>query len=676
MDRTGRAKVVLVSAAIGATALTAWAQSGAPAPSGADAAGAATVAIDKPMPPPAWAFAERALLRLDAEGAQQYAATHFDERGYSKAPIEWGVGSGPDDIVEALRSWPLAYALGAPDSILEDWHRLWEGHLQQYDAAKIPEVEAARDGVYYHEFMSQFDWEHNGEGLAGFYFYGLDRPDDAAHVDRARRFAGLYMNEDPEAPNYDPQHKIIKSLFNGSRGPKLTPATVDEWDGPLPAGVSPTAARRTRFVNSSNIRGDHPLNLSVVMMVANTYLLTHEQKYRDWVLEYVNAWRDRIAKNGGNIPSNIGLDGTIGGEWGGKWYGGVFGWNSPDGGVRNYVFRGPPEAFTSAFLLTADPSYLAVMRRQLDNLYAAKKIDPKNGRIQLPRYYGDKGWYGYDDAFGAGPSGGLGNLANVIVDLAMWSQDPHDLARVPKTGWLGWPPPPPPNGDTATYPENWFGYLQSGNPDYPLKALQEELDVVRRAALRGTRGRGRGARGGGAQGARPVAGRGAPGVARGGRGRGRGRGGAPGGGTGTVESPVATTALVNLTMGASDPGGSTHGAQPINAQLRYFDPEHRRAGLPEDVGALIERIRPDGVTVTLVNLNPVAARTVLVQTGAYAEHAAVSVTLDGHTIPVNASSFTVRLAPGAGGQLVVAMKRDVNQPTLALPWNRSSSGTH
>ena len=30
--------------------------------------------------------------------------------------------------------------------------------------------------------------------------------------------------------------------------------------------------------------------------------------------------------NGGIIPTNIGLDGTIGGACGGKWYGGVYGW--------------------------------------------------------------------------------------------------------------------------------------------------------------------------------------------------------------------------------------------------------------------------------------------------------------------------------------------------------------
>ena len=39
------------------------------------------------------------------------------------------------------------------------------------------------------------------------------------------------MNEDPGAPNYDPEHKIIRSLFNGSRGPLLRKATALDWAG-------------------------------------------------------------------------------------------------------------------------------------------------------------------------------------------------------------------------------------------------------------------------------------------------------------------------------------------------------------------------------------------------------------------------------------------------------------
>jgi hypothetical protein len=64
-----------------------------------------------------------------------------------------------------------------------------------------------------------FDWLHNSEGLTVFNLQGLSDPNNRAFRQRARRYAGFYLNEDPAAPNYDPQHKIIRSLFNGSRGP-------------------------------------------------------------------------------------------------------------------------------------------------------------------------------------------------------------------------------------------------------------------------------------------------------------------------------------------------------------------------------------------------------------------------------------------------------------------------
>src|SRR5687767_2453147 len=256
------------------------------------------VQIDQPKPPPHWALAERALLKAYTEAAAEFAAKYVDERGFFRCIERWGGNDGPDDVMETFTPWTLLYALGAPDSILEQYRRIWEGHLVQFTQARAPSTEMAKNGMYYKEFPTAFDWEHTGEGLAAFHFYALAAPKDPLYINRMRRFAGFYMNEDREAPNYDPKHKIIRSLHNGSRGPKLTPASVFDWGG---EAVSGDPGRHDRYRAAGNIRGDHPLNLASCSLGFNAYALTGERKYRDWLLEYAGAWRDRVLANGGNI---------------------------------------------------------------------------------------------------------------------------------------------------------------------------------------------------------------------------------------------------------------------------------------------------------------------------------------------------------------------------------------
>ena len=105
--------------------------------------------------------------------------------------------------------------------------------------------------------------------------------------------------------------------------------------------------------------------------------------------------------------------------------------------------------------------------------------------------------------------------------------------------------------------------------------------------------------------------------------------------------------------------------------MRYFDPLRQRAGVPEDVAALIHTMQDDTLSLTLVNVNQSQSRTVVVQTGGYAEHQCLSVTLGNKRTPVNAPWFRVRLLPGAGARLVLKTRRYANQPTLVFPWDRS-----
>jgi hypothetical protein len=121
-----------------------------------------------------------------------------------------------------------------------------------------------------------------------------------------------------------------------------------------------------------------------------------------------------------------------------------------------------------------------------------------------------------------------------------------------------------------------------------------------------------------------------------------------------------------LTLGGLPPGRD---GGRLNARLRYFDPARKRAGLPEDVAALVSEMTDTVTAVTLVNLNP-APRTVVVQGGAYGEHRIESVATNGANgkrIPVNGTAFTVTLAPGAGDKLTLTMKRYAETPTAAFP---------
>jgi hypothetical protein len=446
----------------------------------------------------------------------------------------------------------------------------------------------------------------------------LGRPGHQANLARARRFAGFYLNEDPDARNYDPKRKIIRSLFNGSKGPVTRPVTPVDWDG------DENPKRAARFSTSSNIRGDHPLNLLATTLSTQAYLLTHEPKYRRWVLEYVGAWRDRAAANGGNFPSNIGLDGMIGSEWNGKWYGGIFGWNSPDDGRRNYVLRGVPAAFGQAAMLSRNMGYIEPVRRQVDNIFAAARLE--NNELLIPHYYGaiprtgsgqaggNVGWYGYrqGEYF---PTGALGNLPETTVELYLWSLNPADVKRIL---------PSPPDRRPV---QGWIEFLLGRRPNYPLEAMQQERQDAARSVERMRKTTG-----------------------------------------GYGPSPVAFESLANLTLGAANLYGS---GDVLRSQVRYFDPERRRAGLAQDVAALVEKIEPDSVTLTLINTSTTTPRRVIVQMGAYGEHQAVSVRLGDRIIPVDAPHFEIRLAAGAGEQLVIAVQRLVNDPTLRFPWDRS-----
>ena len=579
-----------------------------------------TLSMETPTPPPAWALLERELIRAQTLACQEFFDRYFDERGYLLCVPRWGGDDGPDDAAENLLNWTVLHALGAPDTILALYRKGWEGHLRQYTEAKTVDVPFARDGMYYKEFSVLFDWFHHGEGFSVFFLQGLSEPDDLLFRGRSRRYAGFYMNEDPQADNYDPKHRIIRSLFNGSRGPLLRKATALDWAGdPIEIedrfrlGHSERSYQEMldHFKDYTDVVGDHPINLGATTLAFNAYALTGEAKYRDWLLGYVDAWAERTRANQGIIPSNIGLDGKIGGACGGKWYGGCYGWAFtvvvPQTGElahRPAVYSRAHYGFANALLLTGDQRYMDVWRGVLDQVNAnAKKID---GQTMYPRMFGDDGWYDYrPQPFNAG-----------AAELYYWSMDPADRKRLEGDGW--------------------FDFLDGKKPDYPVQALQADMEILRRRVA-GMR----------ADDTTPDT-----------------RLSDDMNGT----NPAVTETLTRLMLGGLPTGRLGF---PLHCRVRYFDPARRRAGIPEDVAALVERLTGDETTLTLVNVSPTQAREVIVQAGAYAEHQILSATADGQTLPVDHDRFAVRLAPGAGGRIVIKMKRYANPPTMAFPWDRA-----
>jgi hypothetical protein len=587
---------------------------------GQQAAGAGPVVrLSSRMAAPRWAQLERRLLDENVPAAREFFEKYFDGRGYLQCVVRWGANDGADDAFEHFNHWPELHALGASDDILQMYMKGHEGLIRQYSEARTVDVPMGRDGMYVREFAANQDWQHHGEGLQLFNRMALSSPDERAYLARVKRFSAMYMGEDSDAPNYDPKRRIIRSLLNGSKGPMLRQATSLDWVGdPFDAstftalhGESTYAQFLAHYQEYTDVVGDHFLNLVATTLPSNAYFATGDEKYRRWVVEYVDAWLGRMKQNGGIIPSFVDLDGVVGGK-DGKWWMNAYGWGfSPVNPVtnqredRNRVARALV-GFNNALWLTGDLKYVDAWRRQIAAVNSHART--VGGRTEYPTMHGAGGWYGW-----------RATPWNVgAFEVWYWSQKAEDLARAPRSAWLD--------------------FLQGRNPSFPETALGADLANIQRRvdALRNDK-------------TTPA--------------------------TRLADNaldlnPVTTAALMQLAQGGWEPGRD---GGLLNARLRYFDPARKRAGLPEDVAALISAMSGSSTTLTLVNLSTTASRTVIVQGGAYAEHRIESTETagsSGKATPVNGTAVTVTLDPGAGGTLILTMKRYSGTPTVKFPWNR------
>ncbi|MEW6752978.1 MAG: hypothetical protein AB1505_18655 [Candidatus Latescibacterota bacterium] len=586
--------------------------------------------------PPGWAVRQRDLISAMDRAAGPFVARCTRPDGTLLWRGRWTSMDGTDNAYESFLSLPLFYLVGGGEHVRELGQREFDAVTWQF----------ADYGTVDREFVTGFDWFHHSESYTYLYYLALADPAHHANRARARRFAAMYMGEDPLAPNWDAEHRMIRSPLNGSHGPRFV-TTLADWDYHRPILAHYLApyedipgadssdplfrvdwtddvvfAKVLALINQRMTRGDVPLNLSVASMVTHAFLYTGEEKYRQWVLDYLQAWGERRDRNGGIMPDNIGPSGQIGELMGGKWWGGYYGWRWPHG-ARNIV----EPAFVAgscAVLLTGDMSWLDLCRSQLDLLWSLRQ--EVDGITKVPARHGDQGWFDYrppDPYF--------------YVHLCYLSQSAQDRARLDavfpdRAGFSRLPPDWGRSKAGICPPMPWFAYVEGRNPSFPEQILESTYDTVCRSLER-----------------------------------------LDGDRTDPEErecyhfqalSPVRPEGMVQMALGT--PAADYNGGL-LQAHLFYLDPRRGRPGLPEHVAALVDRVGAETASVTLVNTDPVAAHPVALQAGAFGEHQFTDARMQvpggaDQLCAVNGRHLQVNLGPGARARLHLGMRRFVHQP--------------
>ncbi|MFF0740217.1 hypothetical protein ACFYVL_07430 [Streptomyces sp. NPDC004111] len=606
---------------------------------------------------PRWAVLQRELLARQDKAWRLFTDRYTEGDGRLVFRDTLGVGpdgrDGVDDFYEPFFNWPTLYVLGGSADLLGAARRHWHGV-----SAQLTEMGMLHDGL-----ERGYDWFHQGEGLLLFYGLCLADPGDRQLRELATRFADFYL---PGGPNYDPEHRVLRAPHNGSTGPR--PGFSDEepyfpWSLALrPYGLpldgmddvtsfdrlaaDPARARSYgRAMWDRMGRGDTIVNLGATGLAANAFLLTGEQRYADWVAEYVGAWCERL--DGRDVvPDNAGLSGRVGEYLDGRWYGGHYGWSWPHG--LSPVGSATLVGATNAALLTGDTSPLDLARNPLDAVLRRAEQRGADGRgtlgerwdphlaameadrtLMVPQRHNDSGWFDFTVMPGQLP-------------LSLWhfSRDPQDQERIERlragAGWDWTTVHTQRIKDEAGHEEPWYEFLQGRNPEFPERMLRSALDTcaARVEAIEND----------------PVD---------------------PAVGPGVLDihhwqhlNPVVTEALLQLTTGS--PQVLYNGGLP-HMHLRYHDIAGRRPGLPADVAALVTDIRPEHTVVELVNL-AATARSLVVQAGAFAEHVVQTARADeGPAQGVGGPYCRVELPGGTALRLTLTMTLRAGRPTCEVP---------
>lgn len=618
--------------------------------------------IHAPMPAPTWAIRQRQLIAQLNQAADAFVARYVEADGTLKWHDRWPGMDGSDDPYEGFMQLALLYVLGGADHLYADARRIWDGITWQW----------TEYGQIDREFAKYYDWMHHGEGYLYLFFLGMAQPTSRKDRQRAQRFARMYAGLDPLAPNYDAQRHLMCAPLTGSHGPRHT-VTAEDWQthrvvldhylAPYEDIVNTDfASRRCHWsddviyadiiakMNQRMNRGDVPLNLNSNAIITHAFLYDGDEQWRTRALAYLAAWEERTARNGGITPDNVGLSDVIGEYLDGKWWGGYYGWRWPHGFMT--IIEPITNACMNALLMTGDMRWLDLARQQLDaNWDLGKDID---GSWHVPFRHFDAGWTDYRLPLHKYP------IYLWLASLA--DEDYQRVMRIPRdSDWNQIQVGVGKHYINNTLP--WFEYIHGRNPEYPERMLEANLELVQ-AQLRKMH--------------LPIA--------------------DPANWDASDEldgsglninmqvdpihawqelTPVCVEGLLQLTLGA--PMHISHGGMQYG-QVRYYDGQTRRAGLPEGVAALVSHISAQNVTVTLVNTDLHTAREVVIQAGTFAEHRFVQAhlyTQTGHFIgtqQIDNRWYGLTLDAGSGVEVRLEYDRYHHAPSYANPWQHPNDG--
>ena len=612
--------------------------------------GLVSVTASRKGPAPEWAVLQRRLIDAVNEAAPLHLEKYTEPGG---VPY---YADDVDDLYEMFYNWGLFYALGGREELLTL-------ALQEYNAVTrfcddgIVSRRHPRFGQQLHnEYYNDTEWHHQSEGNMLFYDFGVASPAISENVRRARGFAAMFTGEDPRAPNYDRRHRILRSPVTTSRGPRLqadrhlakTLLTGRDWEkerfygvraslhphvGELDLDWDRDPQRRAEIVRLAGevvLDGDVPQNMAATALVTNAYLYTGDEKYRQWVLDYVEAWIERMRKNRGIMPDNVGPTGEIGENRGGQWWGGYYGWNSRFS--PRIMLNGTIVGAECALLLSGDYGYLDVLRSQLRLLFD-NAVSDGDGQLLLPHRYGPDGWYHFQRFR--------------IVDAAhLWhaSMERRDYELIERLragdregDWNRLDSFGEKNNREGDSEYSRFQYYDGRNPDWPVQVMRGELRYVQETAE-----------------AIRADSRGVAAIVEENR---------------NPPNPVVTKGLTQMTTGSPH---SIYNGGLLRSTVRHFDADARRPGLPEDVAAFVDLLEAGRVGLQLVNTGA-ANRNLVLQAGAFGEHRFTDLAGGdaeaGRPLAVNSRHLAVRLPPETGIRLEIGLRRFANRPGYAFPWH-------